>query len=585
MAISLDDIGVRNKIDQASGGHNYLKHYESLFAGLDIRRLAIVLGTRPVATANTFAEFLPDATVTAISYAPVDDLARLRSNVRMYPAGNMDRMHRALAIASPYDVLIEDSPNRKSQKREIFRLFFPAVRNGGLYIAEDLHASHIPSLLDDDKEDLWQLVSRLLTLKASGGKTPANATEDDLNLAQAIGRVEFDGKFLALERRGETLIKLRHSEANSLLQDRYGDTWGSVLSRLRSTKVTSDALVTANKLDVAQRKYPNPISVPDLDVREYHDVVAVPRQILLKDSTLLPDSFRLALLGRLGNSALRPLNHYFSWSPESTAEPERLNGQYYYLDLEMNRHFGHFMTEAIPRLYAWDNAKEQNPALKVLMSSPTPEGNLLPYQLEILTAYGISQGDIQTFLSPVHVDSLIAATPLFHNMKYVHPMLRETYERLGRELRLDTGPTGERIFVSRRPGMWRECLNMPELEAVFIEHGFKVVYPEELTLRQQATMYANAKVAAGYIGSGLYGTMFSKTPMDIIGFVNTSYLATNEYFIATALDHRMHVFWCEDIKGNRDVDAAGRPLGGTNHDYEFDFERDGETLKRLLAGL
>lgn len=585
MAVKLNDIGLRNKVDQASNGHDYLHRYQSLFAGRDIRQLAIVLGTRPVETANTFAEFLPDATITAISYVPVDDVARLRSNVRVHSADNIVRVHRALASAAPYDVLIEDSPNRKSQKREIFRQFFPAVRDGGLYIAEDLHASYIPFLLDDDKEDLWQLVNRLLMLKGSGGKSPAKASADDKSLAQSLGRVEFDGKFLSIEKCKDAVVKLRHSEVESVLQGRYGDTWGCVLTSLESMKVVSGALVTANKPEVAERKLPKSMTVPELQVREYHDVVAVPRQVLLKGSALLPDTFRLSLTVRLGNTALEPLNHYFAWSPAPEAEPERLEGQYYYLDLEYNRHFGHFMTEAIPRLYAWDQAKEQNPELKLLMSSPTQAGTLMPYQLEILTAYGIKEEDIRTFRAPVRVDSLVSAMPLFHNGKYVHPTLRETYERLGRALRLDSCTTGKRIFVSRRPGMWRECLNMDELEAVFIERGFEVVYPEELSLREQATMFANAEVAAGYIGSGLYSAMFSDTPMDIIGFVNTAYQATNEYFIATALEQRMHVFWCDDIVGNRKIDSAGRPLATTNYDYKFDFERDGELLRTLLADL
>lgn len=582
MAISLNDIGLRNKIDQASGGHDYLQRYQALLAGRDIRNLAIVLGTRPIGIANTFAEYLPDATITALSYAPIDDPDRLRPNVRMQSVDSFNRVHMGLASASPFDVLIEDSPNRKSQKREIFRQFFPYVRDGGLYIAEDLHASYIPSLLDDDKDDLWQLVSRLLTLKGSGGKEPARASADDRELAKAIGRVEFDGKFLAITSIGAKVAKLRHSEANAVLQARHGETWGRSLSKLPAVAIDSDALVTGNNPDLARQKFPNPIQIPELDVREYYDVVAYPRQVLLKDSMLLPDTFRLGLLGRQNSSALKPFNHYFSWSPSSGEEPERLEGQFYYLDLEYNRHFGHFMTEAVPRLYAWDEAKANNPNLKVLISSPTDHGGLLPYQAAILKAYGIRDEDIHTFRAPVQVASLISPMPLFHNLKYVHPKLRETFERLGQNL--DTGEShfGDRVFVSRRPGMWRECLNMEELEAVFIRHGFDVIYPEDLSIQEQATAFANAKVAAGYIGSGLYSAMFSPRAMDIIGFVNTSYVATNEYFISTVLNHRMHNFWCDDIKGNRDRDAAGRPLGATNWDYAFNFERDGARLEQVL---
>lgn len=584
MAISLNEIGLRNNIDQASSGHNYLGRYEALFAGRDIRRLAIIVGTRPVAIANTFAEFLPDTAITAVSYTPVEDRSGLRPNVRLHVVDGLIGVHRALASASQFDVLIEDSPNRKSQKREIFRQFFPYVGEDGVYIAEDLHASYIPSLVDDDKEELWQLVSRLLMLKGSGGKAPAGATEDDRQLARAMRAVEFDGKFLAVTSKGSKASKLRHGEANGVLRARYGETWGGVVSRQDPVTITSGALVNGNKPEVAERKFPNPISCPELQVREYHDVVAHPRQVLVKDSLLLPDTFRLGLLGRLNSSALSPLNHYSAWAPKA-GRPERLEGQYYYLDVEYNRHFGHFMTEVVPRLYAWDAAKAANPALKVLITSPAEDGKLLPYQSAILEAYGIRGEDIHTFRDAVEVPSLISPMPLFHNLQYVHPLLRETFLRLGQNLDTGQSPFGERIFLSRRPGMWRECLNMEELEAVFVDHGFDIIYPEDLSLREQASAFANAKAAAGYIGSGLYSAMFSTGPMDIIGFVNTSYVATNEYFISTVMNHRMHNFWCDDVKGNRDRDAAGRPLGPTNWDYRFDFERDGALLEQVLNDL
>lgn len=585
MSSTLNEIGLRNRIDQASDKHNYLHRYETLFENRQIRRLGLVLGTRAGEIANSFAEFLPNTQITAVSYAPVAEVATLRPNVQMFTATNLIHLHRRLAVAAPFDVLIEDSPNRKSQKREIFRQFFPAVADGGLYIAEDLHASYIPSLLDDDKEDLWELVSRLLTIKSSNGNVPVNPSADDLNLSQIIDRVEFDGKLLAVGSKGSKLVKLRHGEATAILSSRYGDAWGRVVSKLGAQEITPNVLVTANNPDLARQKFPARLTVPELSVRHYSDVVAFPRQILLKDSMVLPDSFRLSLTGRLNNTALKPLNHYFAWPPLSAEEPRPLSGEYYYLDLEYNRHFGHFLTEAIPRLYAWDACKERNPTLKMLISSPTEDGGLLPYQADILRAYGVEDGDIHTFRSPVRVESLTSAMPLFHNGKYVHPMLRETFARLGGALRLGEVTTGERIFVSRRPGMWRECLNMTQLEALFLQYGFEVVYPEEMSLREQATMFSNAKVAAGYIGSALYGAMFNNAEMEIIGFVNTSYQSTNEYLIATALGQKMHVFWCDDVRGNRKVDNKGRPLAKTNYDYVFDFQRDGELLSRLLSSL
>ena len=581
--VSLDTLGIRNNIDQASTNHNYLTRYEDIFAKRYVTSMAIVLGTRPVAIANTFAEHLPDSSITVASYAPVshDDLTHLRPNVRLVPVRNVIDIHRALAPHGPYDVLIEDSPNRKSQKREIFKQFFPRLRNGGLYIAEDLHANYIPSLQDDDGENLWELVSRLLELKGSAGRAPSVASRDELYLAEAILRVEFDGKLLCIQRRGDAFTKLRHAETDSILQEKYGSEWGRVIHNIDAHTFTSDAVAFANRPDLLRKKLPDKLHSPEILVRQYKNVTAYPRQILVKDALLLPDTFRLSLTGRLNNTALDPCNHYHA-RLNSAPEPIFLPGEFYYLDLEYNRHFGHFMTEAIPRLYGWDSAKESNPDMKLLISSPTAGGELLEYQLQILLAYGMEESDIRVFTEPHTIESLVSPMPLFHNGKYVHPHITSTYRRLSDALSLDTA-TPRKIFVSRKPGMWRECLNMSRLEEVFTEHGFTIVYPEDLSLREQVTLFANVEVVGGYIGSSLYNTMFSRRPIDIIAFVNTSYQSTNEYFIATALGHRLHMFWCDDIIGNRDTDSSGRPLARTNYDFEFDFGRDGKELSSILG--
>ena len=45
--------------------------------------------------------------------------------------------------------------------------------------------------------------------------------------------------------------------------------------------------------------------------------------------------------------------------------------------------------------------------------------------------------------------------------------------------------------------------------------------------------------------------MFARRPIDVIGFINQSYLATNEYLICSALGHRLHLFYGDEITDGR----------------------------------
>ena len=98
-------------------------------------------------------------------------------------------------------------------------------------------------------------------------------------------------------------------------------------------------------------------------------------------------------------------------------------------------------------------------------------------------------------------------------------------------------------------------------------------------------MFYEVDVVAGYIGSALYNIMFARRPIDVIGFINQSYLATNEYLICSALGHRLHLFYGDEVINGRKKDCEGRELGVTNRDYVFNFERDGDQLDELLDSL
>ena len=79
--------------------------------------------------------------------------------------------------------------------------------------------------------------------------------------------------------------------------------------------------------------------------------------------------------------------------------------------------------------------------------------------------------------------------------------------------------------------------------------------------------------------------MFARRPIDVIGFINQSYLATNEYLICSVLGHRMHLFYGDEITDGRGKVCEGRDLGVTNRDYVFNIERDGDQLDELLDSL
>ena len=242
------------------------------------------------------------------------------------------------------------------------------------------------------------------------------------------------------------------------------------------------------------------------------------------------------------------------------------------------------MTEQIPRLWAWDAAKELQPDLKALISLRADRRELSAWQKALLGAAGIAERDITTFKRPVHVDRLLAGTSLFSMPSYVHPDLALTWDRIGDSLAAPTCQSlfGERIFVSRKPSPTRECHNASDVERLFADHGFDIIYPEDLDLRAQVATFRNAKVVAGFGGSGMFSIAYCDTPIRIILLVTDSYRVQNEYMISSVRGHTI-----DQVTSIADIPQppTGWSRAAFHSGFTFDMAREGTDLQDILNAL
>ncbi len=65
------------------------------------------------------------------------------------------------------------------------------------------------------------------------------------------------------------------------------------------------------------------------------------------------------------------------------------------------------------------------------------------------------------------------------------------------------------VFLARQPRLWAKLVNAAEIEAVAEEHGFTVVYPDELTFVEQVNVVASAERILAPEGSALFLCYFA----------------------------------------------------------------------------
>ncbi|MBE7699515.1 glycosyltransferase family 61 protein [Oerskovia sp. Sa1BUA8] len=582
---SLDEIGRALDLDQSSLGHDHLRHYESALEdlGRSPRSIVVVAGRHPRATGLAFVRRYPQADVHVLSFVPGAVRPGDPATLRVQPVEDVDGVLDALAGIADIDLLVDDGRHLKSEKRRLLRECLFAVADGGVYAVEDLHGLTIDSMLDVPGEDVLDLVQGIQRRRVDGSLGDVPPRDDETALAAAVRGTVFRPRLLLLTKEGEHLVKLREdAPLEPIVRGRRGE-WLEERRVEESFDFPTRVDVTTNRPDLG-RHLVESIRVPELRVRTYTGVTVRPRLLRVHDGLVLPETFRLYRHARMKSTQLVDTSQRYAQVrvPDRSA-PEPLAGTYYDLDSEHTGTFGHLVTEVVSKLWGWRAAREAHPDLKALVSPSDGTSTLPRWFVDMLDAYGIGEDRIEVLDRPRTVERLVSVTPLFSNPSVVHPRIRETWHDLRDSLltRSSGLELPRRFFVGRAETLTRQCHNGREVEELFARHGFVKVFPERLSIPDQAALFAGAEAIAGYGGSGMLSSIF--TPDDIPRFVISpeGYDAMNEFLIAAAQGGSLHYYYCPaDVPRGRSWSSAAY-----FSDFTFDVEKDGPDLAERLAAL
>jgi capsular polysaccharide biosynthesis protein len=307
---------------------------------------------------------------------------------------------------------------------------------------------------------------------------------------------------------------------------------------------------------------------------------------LYAGNTILPESFRWPYASNPKHPQMTPVTPLFARRdrPDPT---DVLRGDFYFLDCVFSGYFGHLTTEVLCRLWGWERAKREVPGLRAFFHTKPARGADGALERRLLTAYGIPESDITWSDRPVRLESVVGASPMWHNHEpyYAHPDIRETWARMTSGLLAGAEPARhERIFVSRGATLKerRGCRNQDEVERLFAARGYHVWYPEEVSLAEQVALFAGARVVAGFGGSAMSNLMHCRRLEAVVVISQNAYTARNEHLFASVLGAQLHYFW---QRAEVEPPRVGRSKASDRSSFTFDFGRYGEDLGRVLAGL
>ena len=140
---SLDDIGLFHGTDKASNGHNYLQFYERFFSYRRNQRLKILeVGIFGGSSLKTWREYFHLSQIVGVDINPsMRKFVEDRVCVEIADQSDLEEMLRVAVKHGPFDIIIEDGSHFWEHQITTLRSLFPFVKDGGLYIVEDLHTN------------------------------------------------------------------------------------------------------------------------------------------------------------------------------------------------------------------------------------------------------------------------------------------------------------------------------------------------------------------------------------------------------------------------------------------------------------
>lgn len=186
------------------------------------------------------------------------------------------------------------------------------------------------------------------------------------------------------------------------------------------------------------------------------------------------------------------------------------NGYYMWIG-HIFPHYGHFLLESLARLWPLKLLKLDNFKFVAHIEG----GNYaLPFIQQFFSLLGISEQNLICVDSPKQFEQLLVPTASYALGVYNTPFQDSTWQLISSQIRVNTN-FGSKVYFSRlrfnqsKPKTKR-FLNEEEIERLFEDNGFQVIYPETLSVEQQISAAKNAGIVAGCIGSAMYNAAFMK---------------------------------------------------------------------------
>jgi len=215
------------------------------------------------------------------------------------------------------------------------------------------------------------------------------------------------------------------------------------------------------------------------------------------------------------------------------AKPVFLSGDYFSLMSMHCREHYHWLHDVLTSVYGL--LPLLPPTTRFLVPEGTP-----PERIETLKAIGIDPREVTFYdpAKPVRLERLHFAPPAAPHRFDDPEAIQWLRKRLSDHFELQPEHL-LRLYVARIGTATRRIANEEEVGSILSEYGFTMVQSEDLSLEDQARLFAQAEAIVGPHGAGLTNMLFSKSGCRVLDITAGEVdFRTYYWSLANACDHR-----------------------------------------------
>lgn len=148
--LSLDEIALKHGTDKSSKLHGYTEKYDIHFSKLRKEKLKILeIGIQNGFSLKMWKEYFENSTIFGIDTA---DCERFRED-RIVPIlgsqNDLGFLQKLNSEYGPFDIIIDDGSHFNDDMKASFNFLFPLLKEGGIYVVEDLHCCYWPNFTNN----------------------------------------------------------------------------------------------------------------------------------------------------------------------------------------------------------------------------------------------------------------------------------------------------------------------------------------------------------------------------------------------------------------------------------------------------